>query len=131
MILMYSVFKIFLILLGIWFIGSIMTLIYVELGNKGLEKLYKKLKKKFQEYINEIDITSYKEGDKTYIVISTLYNQYLIDYDKDNRIFKIYLRVLQDNGWLDWFLIDETRSYREILNAFDMVDVEEEDEDVQ
>lgn len=131
MLLMNSVFKIFLILLSLWFIGSTIALIYIELGRKGLEKLYKKLKKKFQNYIDEMDITTYQEGDKTYIIISTLYNQYLIDYDRDTRYFKVYLRVLQDNGWLDWLLIDEVRSYKKILDAFDIVDVEEEDEDVQ
>lgn len=132
MLLMNSVFKIFLILLSLLFIGSIIALIYVELGSKGLEKLYKKLEEKFQDYIDEMDIAMYQEGDKTYMIISTSYNQqYLIDYDEDTRHFKVYLRVLQDNGWLSWFLLSETNRYEEILNAFELVEIEEEDENVQ
>ena len=43
--LLHPVFKLFLVLMVIWFIGSTLALVYIEIGKEGFKKLGYKVKK--------------------------------------------------------------------------------------
>lgn len=120
--LLHPAFKLFLVLMVLWFIGSTLALVYVEMGKEGFKKLAYRVKKVFKYLSSKTEATVYFEDNNATIIVKFLWATYKVIYNKETKLFNVFVGKKKENDeWLEWVNLGEPRSVKQVESFFNIL----------